>query len=77
MANVILMYRVDIGFNPEKGYGAAVYDVLEEKQKGIRGHSIEQLASRLRHVLIEAEGRKRKFPLEHGEPSRIITLNGD
>jgi hypothetical protein len=78
VASPILLFRIDIGFDKERGYAAAVLDVLNERQKGIKGNSIEQVASRLRHVLIEEMGRRKHFPLEHdrSEPSRIITPNG-
>ena len=78
MSKPILLFRIDIGFDPERGYAAAVLDVLNERQKGIKGNSIEQVASRLRHALIEEMGRRKHFPMEHdrAEPPRIITPNG-
>ena len=76
MANPILMYRIDIGFDPERGYGAALFDVVNERQKGIKASSMQQLTSRLRNVLNEEAEKQRRFPLEHekapDEPSRII-----
>jgi hypothetical protein len=75
MSNVNLLYRIDIGFDENRGYAAVVFDVIQERQKGIRGNSMEQLASRIRHVLIDEEGKRRRFPLE-SEPQRIITPNG-
>jgi hypothetical protein len=72
MSNVNLLYRIDIGFDENRGYAAVVFDVIQERQKGIRGNSMEQLASRIRHVLIDEEGKRRHFPLE-SEPTRIIT----
>jgi hypothetical protein len=78
VAKPILMFRIDIGFDPERGYGAAVLDVINERTKGIRANSIQQLTSRLRNVLNEEVETRRQFPLEHEreEPSRIITPNG-
>jgi hypothetical protein len=76
VAKPILLFRIDIGFDPERGYAAAVLDVKNERQKGIRGNSIEQLTSRLRNVLNEEIQTRKQFPLEHErsrEPSRIIT----
>jgi hypothetical protein len=70
--SVQLIFRIDIGFDPHRGYGAVLLDVPNERQKGIRGNSAEQLASRLRHVIIEELNKKRKFPLETEEPKRII-----
>ena len=71
------MYRVDIGFDEDRGYAALVSDVQMERSKGIRGNSVEQIMSRLRHVIIDEENRRKHFPLEHErEPSRIITPNG-
>jgi len=66
------VFRIDIGFNPERGYAAAILDIDNKRVKGIKGNSWEQLASRLRHVIIEEGGKKRNFPLE-SEPSRILT----
>jgi hypothetical protein len=76
------MYRIDIGFDPERGYGAALFDVVNDRQKGIRASSMQQLTSRLRNVLNEEAEKQRRFPSEHektpDEPSRIITpgMNG-
>jgi len=72
---VHLLFRIDIGFDENRGYAAVVLDVPGERQKGIRGNSPEQLASRLRHVLIEELAKLSHFPLE-SEPSKIITPNG-
>lgn len=69
------MYRIDIGFDKSRGYAAAVFDVRHGRAKGIKGNSIEQVMSRLRHVIIDEEGKRKHFPLE-SEPSRIITPNG-
>jgi hypothetical protein len=73
VAETLLMYRVDIGFDPERGYAAVIADVQLERMKSLRGASVEQLMSRLRHIIIDAEGERKHFPKEHGEPSRIIT----
>lgn len=75
MAEPVLMYRMDIGFDEGRGYAAIVMDAREEKMKGIRGASIEQLMSRIRRVIIDEEGKRRHFPLE-SEKSRIIMPNG-
>lgn len=75
MANPILLFRIDIGFDPARGYAAVVLDVTGERQKGIKGNSIQQITSRLRHVLNEEMAKRKTFPLE-SEPSRIITPNG-
>lgn len=80
MAQPILLFRIDIGFDPDRGYGAAVYDVQNERHKGIKGNSIQQITSRLRNVLNEEMEKRKQFPMEHErsvqEPSRIITPNG-
>jgi hypothetical protein len=73
--SVQLLFRIDLGFDEARGYAAVVFDVTQQRQKGIRGNSAEQLASRLRHVLIDELNKRRNFPLE-SEPSRIITPNG-
>jgi len=75
------LYRIDIGFDANRGYAAVILDVQASVakqatvQKGIKGNSMEQVASRLRRVLIEEVHKRRNFPLE-SEPSRIITPNG-
>ena len=80
MAKPILLFRIDIGFDPERGYGCAVLDIINSRQKGIRANSIQQLTSRLRNVLNEEVEKRKQFPMEHEkapqEPSRIITPNG-
>jgi len=81
MNNVTLLYKIDIGFDEARGYAAVVQDVqlsLEKQAnviKGIRGNSMEQLASRIRRVLIEEVEKKRHFPLE-SEPGLIVTPDG-
>jgi hypothetical protein len=80
MAHPILLFRIDVGFDPDRGYGAAVLDVLNQRMKGVKGNSIQQITSRLRNVLNEEMAKRKQFPLEHertpDEPSRIITPNG-
>ena len=76
MANVVFLFRIDIGFDPNRGYAAQILDVQQDRAKGVRGNSIEQLTGRLRHVLIDEMGRRAHFPLEKEEPHRIITPNG-
>lgn len=66
------MFRVDIGFDEERGYGAVLYDVQNERQKGIRANSMQQLTSRLRNVLNEEAAKRKQFPAEQ-ERSTIIT----
>jgi hypothetical protein len=77
MAKPILLFRIDVGFDPDRGYGAAVLDVLNQRMKGVKGNSIQQITSRLRNVLNEEMAKRKQFPLEHertpDEPSRIIT----
>jgi len=73
--SVHLLFRIDIGFDENRGYAAVLLDVQGQRQKGIRGNSIHQLSSRIRHVLNEEMEKRRNFPLE-SEPSRIITPNG-
>lgn len=76
MAKPILLFRIDIGFDPERGYAASVLDLQEQKMKGIKGNSIQQITSRLRNALNEVMEKRKHFPLEHEkEPSRIITPN--
>ena len=70
------MFRIDIGFNPEKGYAAVLYDVGQDRQKGIKAGNIRQLMRRVAEETCFTEQQARRFPLEKEEPSRIITPNG-
>jgi hypothetical protein len=74
MAKTIFIFQIDIGFDPERGYAAAIRDVALDRMKGIRANSPEQLCSRIRNVVLEEFRKKRDFPLEseRSEPSRII-----
>ena len=73
------MYRIDIGLSRDRGYLCEIIDVAASKlhntqiTKVIRGGSIEQLASRIRNVLIEEVGRRRHFPLE-SEPAPVKAI---
>ena len=67
------MFRVDIGFNPDKGYGATVLDVANNRMKGIKGNSMRQLLRRVHEVVAEEEQKKRRFPLESEAAKTIIT----
>lgn len=72
-SKVALMFRIDIGFAEDRGYAAVLIDAQNSSkdkilQKGVRGNSMEQLASRLRHVLIEEAHKRKNFPLE-SEPA--------
>jgi hypothetical protein len=64
MSQTHFMFRIDIGFNTEKGYGATVLDVKLNRIKGIKAASPEQLISRIRNVFLEEIRKKRDFPLE-------------
>ena len=71
--SVQVLFRIDIGFDPERCYAASIIDAQENKVKGIKGNSIQQLMGRVRHAIIDEMEKKRHFPLEHErEPSRII-----
>ena len=79
---VKLLYRIDVGFDPERGYGAVVLDAANStdkrlRQKGVRGNSVEQLASRLRHVLIDDMSKRRNFPLETQPAQKLIITPED
>jgi len=71
---VNLLYKIDIGFDEGRGYACVMQDVQDSIHKGgniikgIRGNSMEQIASRIRRVLIEEAGKRKHFPLE-SEPS--------
>ena len=75
MGNVNLMFRIEIGFDPDRGYAAIILDLQEQRTKALRGNSMQQLTSRLRHILNEEAEKARHFPLE-SEKSSIITPNG-
>lgn len=71
-----ILFRIDLGFNPEKGYAAVIYDVALDRQKGIKAGSIRQLMRIVSQEVCDCEQKSRRFPLEKEEPSRIITPNG-
>lgn len=72
------MFRIDIGFDPDRGYAAVLLDIPGQKSKGVRGNSIRQLMRLVGQEICTTEQQKRRFPLEHerNEPPRIITPNG-
>ena len=73
MAEPHFLYRIDIGFDEQKGYAAVIGDIRMNRMKGVKGNSVEQLMGRLRRVVIDEEGKRKHFPMEREEPSRIIT----
>jgi hypothetical protein len=75
---VQLLYRIDIGFDPHRGYAATLLDLPNARQKGIRGNSPEQLMSRLRNVVLEEMHKRKNYPLESESQSSspIITPGG-
>ena len=75
---VKLLFRVDIGFDEDRGYAAVLNDIPNQRMKGIKGNSPEQLISRIRNVFLEEMRHKRDFPLEseRGAPSQIISTEG-
>lgn len=84
MANVKLLYRVDIGLDQERGYGAVVCAIGPEnkvvKRKGIKANSIRQLCRRIHEAVCEDDQMRRRFPLEteaQSVPSIITPGNGD
>src|SRR5262245_17826041 len=71
------LFRVDIGFDPERGYGAVLIDPKHGRQKGIKGNSIRQLLRRVSEEIANEEQKMRRFPLEHEREATksIITPN--
>ena len=69
MVNVL--FRLDIGYDPERGYAAVLVDVKNQRMKGIKGNSVRQLMRNISSVVAEEEQKMRSFPLE--QESRIIT----
>ena len=78
MPNVTNMYRTDIGFDPDYGYAAVIFDVRDKKQKGIKANSIRELCRRIHEAICEDEQKKRRFPLEREASSAptILTPEG-
>jgi hypothetical protein len=76
VAEVQFLFRIDIGFDPDRCYAAQITDMQLGRSKGVKGNSVEQLMGRLRHIIIDEMGRRRHFPMEKEEPHRIITPNG-
>ncbi len=78
MAKPVVLFRVDYGFDPERGYAAAIMDAQAKKSKGVRANSMRQLSRLVSQAICDAESKRRRFPLEFeaAEPPRIITPNG-
>ncbi len=78
MAKPVVLFRVDYGFDPERGYAAAIMDAQAQKSKGVRANSMRQLSRLVSQAICDAESKRRRFPLEYeaAEPPRIITPNG-
>lgn len=64
MSQVQLVFRIDVGFDRDRGYAATMLDVPNNRIKGIKGNSPEQLISRVRNVFLDEMRKKRDFPLE-------------
>lgn len=62
--SVKLLGRIDIGFDSNRGYAATYLDVPNNRIRGIKGNSPEQLISRIRHVFLDEMHQKRNFPTE-------------
>lgn len=77
MAKPIVLFRVDYGFDPERGYAAAIIDAQANKSKGIRANSMRELSRKVSQEICDQESKRRRFPLEFEsqEPPRIITPN--
>lgn len=75
--SVRVMYRIDIGFDPDRGYAAAIFDPIDRKSKGIKASNIRQLCRRLHEAICEDEQKKRRFPLEREAGGSIITKGQD
>lgn len=77
MAKPIVLFRVDFGFDPDRGYAAAIIDAQANKTKGIRANSMRELCRLCHTAICDAESHRRRFPLEfERESPRIITPNG-
>jgi hypothetical protein len=79
VAKPIVLFRVDYGFDPERGYAAAIFDAQANRVKGIRANSIRQLSRLCHEAICEQENNRRRFPLEmekQDSSPRIITPNG-
>lgn len=73
MSNIALLYRIDIGFDPEHGYAAAILDLQDAKSKGVKASNIRQLCRRIHEAVCEDDQKKRRFPLERETGGLIIT----
>lgn len=74
-----ILYRIDIGFDQERGYAAAILDPNDKKSKGVKASNIRQLCRRIHEAICEDEQKKRRFPLESEarSVSSIITPGND
>jgi hypothetical protein len=69
------LFRIDIGYQPGRGYAAVVFDVQLGRQKTIRGNSVRQLMRHVHSAVADEIDRKKNFPLEN-EPPIIIRPDG-
>lgn len=76
---VKLLFRIDIGFDPDRCYAASIVDAQLGRMKGVKGNSPEQLVSRIRNIVLEEMRKKRDFPLEseRGNSSIITPEDND
>lgn len=70
---VTVMYRIDIGYDPNRCYAAVITEGKKGMQKGIKGNSIRQLMRRVNEQICLDEQKNRRFPLEQEEPKRLIS----
>ena len=77
MAETVFLFRIDLGYNAEKGYGATVLHVPTNRIKGIKGNSIRNLLRGISKEVAEEEQKMRRFPLEQETRSIITPGDGD
>jgi hypothetical protein len=77
VAKPLVLFRIDYGFDPERGYAAAIFDAQAGKSKGIRANSMRQLSRRCHEAICEQENLRRRFPLEMEKASPPVILHPD
>jgi hypothetical protein len=76
VAKPIVLFRVDFGFDPERGYAASIFDAQADRYKGVRSNSMRELCRLVHQAVCEAEQNRRRFPLEMEREEKRIITNG-
>jgi len=65
------LFRIDIGYEPQRGFIAVCQDIKANQTNAGKAHSIRELMRHVSQVICNQEQANRRFPLESG-PAIII-----